>query len=130
MKRREFITLVGSAAAPWPQVALAQQAGVLMPIAADDPDAPLRIAAFTQGLQEFGWVDGRNVRVEYRWAGANEEKARQYALELTARAVDVIFALGNASVAPLLQASRTVPIVFAVVPDPVGAGFVNSLARR
>ena len=135
MKRREFINLICGAAAAWPYAAIAQQServrriGVLMPIAADDPEASLRIAAFTQGLQEFGWVDGRNVRVDYRWAGANGEKARQNALELTSSAEDVIFAVGNVSVAPLLEASRNVSIVFAVVPDPVGAGFVNSLAR-
>jgi len=129
MKRREFMTLIGGAAATWPLAVSGQQSermrriGVLMPIAADDPEALLRIAAFTQGLREFGWIEGRNVRVDYRWAGANGEKARQNALELTASAADVIFALGNVSVAPLLEASRTVPIVFAVVPDPVGAGF-------
>jgi putative ABC transport system substrate-binding protein len=103
--------------------------GVLMPIAANDPEAPLRIAAFTQGLQELGWFDGRNVRIDYRWAGGDEQKAREYANELIALAPDVVFALGNSSIAPLQRASRTLPIVFAVVPDPVGAGFVNSLAR-
>jgi putative tryptophan/tyrosine transport system substrate-binding protein len=135
MKRREFITIVGGAGLAWPLATGAQQPerirriGVLMPIAGDDPEASLRTTAFTQGLHELGWIDGRNVQVDYRWTGANSEKARQYALELTSPAPDVIFALGNASVAPLLEASRTVPIVFAVVPDPVGAGFVNSLAR-
>jgi putative ABC transport system substrate-binding protein len=135
MKRREFITIVAGAGLAWPLATGAQQPermrriGVLMPIAGDDPEASLRTTAFAQGLQELGWIDGRNVQVDYRWTGANSEKARQYALELTAPAPDVIFALGNASVAPLLEASRTVPIVFAVVPDPVGAGFVNSLAR-
>jgi putative ABC transport system substrate-binding protein len=102
--------------------------GVLMPIEATDPEAPLRVTAFTQGLQQFGWSDGR-VQIDYRWAGGNTEKAREYAVELIALGPDVIFALGNYSVAPLLQATRTVPIVFAVVPDPVGAGFVESLAR-
>jgi len=103
--------------------------GVLMPISEDDPEATLRIAAFTQGLQELGWTDGRNVRIDYRWAGGDQEKLREYAIELIALAPDVIFAIGNSSVAPLQRASRTVPIVFAVVPDPVGAGFINSLAR-
>jgi putative ABC transport system substrate-binding protein len=135
VKRREFFTLVGSAAVAWPRVVHAQPAermrriGVLMPISEDDPEATLRIAAFTQGLQELGWTDGRNVRIDYRWAGGNQEKLREYAIELIALAPDVIFAIGNSSVAPLQRASRTVPIVFAVVPDPVGAGFVNSLAR-
>jgi putative tryptophan/tyrosine transport system substrate-binding protein len=135
VKRREFITLVGGAALAAPMAVRAQQAermrriGVLMPIAANDPEAPLRIAAFTQGLQELGWFDGRNVRIDYRWAGGDEQKAREYANELIALAPDVVFALGNSSIAPLQWASRTLPIVFAVVPDPVGAGFVNSLAR-
>jgi len=102
--------------------------GVLMPTEANDTESPLRVTAFTQGLQQLGWGDGR-VQIDYRWAGGNTEKARQYAVELIALSPDVIFALGNYSVAPLLQATRTVPIVFAVVPDPVGAGFVESLAR-
>jgi putative tryptophan/tyrosine transport system substrate-binding protein len=93
-----------------------------------DTEAPLRIAAFTQGLQQFGWGEGR-VQIDYRGAGGDVEKARQYAVELIALAPDVIFALGNYSVAPLLQATRTVPIVFASLADPVGAGFVESLAH-
>jgi putative ABC transport system substrate-binding protein len=135
MMRREFIALVGSTAVAWSLVVRAQQGeqvrriGVLMPITADDSEAPLRIAAFTQGLQQFGWVDRRNVQIDYRWAGGSVDNARTYARELIALAPDVIFALGNTSVAPLLQATRTVPIVFAVVPDPVGAGFVSTLAR-
>jgi ABC-type uncharacterized transport system substrate-binding protein len=100
-----------------------------MPIAADDPESPGRIAAFTQGLRELGWTDGRNIRIDWRWGAGSADSARRYAAELIALAPDVIFALGNYSLAPLLQTTRTIPIVFAVVPDPVGAGFVDSLAR-
>ena len=97
--------------------------------AADDPEAQARLAAFLQGLQQLGWTDGRNVRIDYRWAAGNADDIRKYAAELVALAPDVILAAGGSSVGPLLQATRTVPIVFAVVPDPVGAGFVDSLAR-
>jgi putative tryptophan/tyrosine transport system substrate-binding protein len=133
--RRAFITLLGGAAAAWPLAARAQQlermrrVGVLMHLAADDPEGQARIAAFTQGLQELRWAIGRNVRIDYRWAAGDAERARKYAAELVALAPDVILAAGGAVVAPLLQASRTVPIVFAQTPDPVGAGFVASLAR-
>ena len=136
MKRREFITLLGGAAAAWPLAARAQQAervrriGVLMASAADDPEFQARIAAFLQGLQQLGWTDGRNVRIDTRWATTNPDDIRRHAAELAALAPDVILAAtGTATVAPLLQATRTVPIVFAVVIDPVGAGFVASLAR-
>jgi putative tryptophan/tyrosine transport system substrate-binding protein len=134
VKRRDFITLIGGAAA-WPLAARAQQpermrrVGVLMHLAADDPEGQARIAAFTQGLQELRWTIGRNVRIDYRWAAGDAERGRKYAAELVALAPDVILAAGGAVVAPLLQASRTVPIVFAQTPDPVGAGFVASLAR-
>jgi putative ABC transport system substrate-binding protein len=134
VKRREFITLLGGAAA-WPIAARAQQRGrirrigVLMPLAAADPVAQARNAAFLQGLQQLGWTVGQNVQIEYRWSGGNDELTRRYAAELAALAPEVILATGSASVAPLLQATRTVPIVFAIVPDPVGAGFVDSLAR-
>jgi putative ABC transport system substrate-binding protein len=135
MKRREFITLLGGAAA-WPTVARAQQSGgmrrigVLMASAADDPESQARIAAFLQALQQLGWADGRNVRIDTRWATTNADDIRRHAAELAALAPDVILAgTGTATVAPLLQATRTVPIVFAVVIDPVGAGFVASLAR-
>ena len=134
MKRREFITLLGGAAA-WPLAARAQQAermrriGVLMTTAADDPEGQARLAAFVQGLQQLGWTDGRNVRIDTRWAAGNADDIRKYAAELVALAPDVILAPGSATVAPLLQATRTVPIVFVHVPDPVGAGFVDSLAR-
>jgi len=133
--RRAFITLLGGAAAAWPLAARAQQPermrriGVFMPLAADDKQAQARLAAFLQGLQELGWTDGRNVRIDYRWAAGDAERIRRYAVELAALAPDVILAGGAAVVPSLLQATRTVPIVFTQTPDPVGAGFVNSLAR-
>jgi putative tryptophan/tyrosine transport system substrate-binding protein len=103
--------------------------GVLMHLAADDLEGQARIAAFLQGLQEGGWSVGRNVRIDYRWAVGDAERSRRYAAELVAFAPDAILAAGGAVVAPLLQATRTVPIVFVQTPDPVGAGFVASLAR-
>jgi putative ABC transport system substrate-binding protein len=135
LKRRDFITLVGGAAAAWPFAARAQQAermrriGVLNALAADDAVAQARNGAFLQGLQQSGWTIGRNVEIDTRWAAGDVDRLRRYAAELAALAPDVILAVGNAGVAPLLQATRTVPIVFAIVPDPVGAGFVDSLAR-
>jgi putative ABC transport system substrate-binding protein len=134
MKRREFITLLGGAAAAWPLAARAQQGermrriGVLMNLAADDPQSPVRIATFLLGLQESGWTDGRNLRIDYRWGAGDPDRYRRYAAELVALAPDVILAVG-ASLGPLLQATRTVPIVFTVVADPVGAGLVASLAQ-
>jgi putative ABC transport system substrate-binding protein len=103
--------------------------GLLNLPAADDPEGKARNAAFVQGLAQFGWTDGSNVRIETRWAAGDAERIRKYAAELVALAPDVIVATGSATVAPLLQATRTVPIVFVNVPDPVGAGFVDSLAR-
>jgi putative tryptophan/tyrosine transport system substrate-binding protein len=135
MKRREFITLLGSAVAAWPVVARAQQPermrriGVLMPGAADDAEYQARMAAFLQGLQQSGWSDGRNVRIDTRWAAGDADVIRKYAAELIALAPDVILAPGSTTVGPLLQATRTVPIVFTTLLDPVGAGFVDSLAR-
>jgi putative tryptophan/tyrosine transport system substrate-binding protein len=135
MKRREFITLLGGAAAVWPLVARAQQPerirriGALMNSAADDQEGQARMAAFLQRLQELGWADGRNVRIETRWAGSDAERLRRDAGELVAVAPDVILASASPSVAALQQASRSVSIVFANVIDPVGAGFVASLAR-
>jgi putative ABC transport system substrate-binding protein len=135
MRRREFITLLGGAVAAWPRAARAQQAdrvrriGVLMPLAADDPEGQTRIAAFLQGLQQLGWTIGRNLRIDYRWGAGDVENIRKYAAELVALAPDVILAPGTASIGPLLQATRAVPIVFVHVVDPVGAGFVSSLAR-
>ncbi len=136
MRRREFLGGLGGAAAAWPLAARAQQGermrhiGVLMAAAADDPEYQARVGAFLQGLQQLGWVDGRNVRIDTRWATTNADDIRRHAAELAALAPDVIVAAtGTATVAPLLQATRTVPIVFVVVIDPVGAGFVASLAR-
>ena len=134
MKRRAFITLIGGAAA-WPLAARAQQRegvrriGVLMSVAADDPEGPVRAAAFALGLQQLGWSVGGNVQIEYRWGAGDGDRIRSYAAELVALAPDVILATGSATLGPLLQATRTVPIVFVHVPDPVGAGFVDSLPR-
>jgi putative tryptophan/tyrosine transport system substrate-binding protein len=134
VKRRNLIALLGSAAA-WPLAARAQQGervrriGVLINLAADDPESGARLAAFVKGLQELGWADGRNVRIETRWGGADADRVRRYAAELVALAPDVILASGGSTVGPLQQATRTVPIVFVNVTDPVGAGFVASLAR-
>src|SRR5262249_31493131 len=132
--RRELIAGLGSALA-WPLAARGQQRervrriGVLMPLAADDAIAQARNAAFLQGLQQLGWTIGQNIQIEYRWSGGNDEVTRRYAAELAALAPEVIFASGSAAAGPLLQVTRLVPIVFAIVPDPVGAGFVESLAR-
>jgi putative ABC transport system substrate-binding protein len=134
MRRREFITLLGGAVA-WPRAARAQQGermrriGVLMNLGSDDAEGQARNAAFLQGLQELGWTVGRNVRIEYRWGAGDAELFRRHASELVALAPDVILAGGGAVVPSLLQATRTVPIVFTGTPDPVGAGFVESLAR-
>jgi putative ABC transport system substrate-binding protein len=135
MNRREFITLLGGAAA-WPLAARAQQPervrriGVLVASTADDPEAQARVAAFAEALSQLGWTDGRNLQIDVRWATTNADGLRRHAAELAALGPDVIVAAtGTATVAPLLQATRTVPIVFAVVIDPVGAGFVASLAR-
>jgi putative tryptophan/tyrosine transport system substrate-binding protein len=136
MQRRDFIRLLGGATAAWPLAARAQQSdrvrriGVLMAATADDADYQARVAAFQKGLQQLGWSDGRNVHIDTRWATTKPDDIRRHAAELAALAPDVILAgTGTATVAPLLQATRTVPIVFAVVIDPVGAGFVDSLAR-
>ena len=103
--------------------------GALIGIAADDPDAQARYQAFVEALQKFGWTDGRNVRIDTRWAAGNAADARRYAAELVALTPDVILAVGSLSVGALLQATRTVPVVFTIVPDPIGAGFVDSLSR-
>jgi putative tryptophan/tyrosine transport system substrate-binding protein len=134
MRRRAFITLLGGAAA-WPLAARAQQPermrriGVLMSTTADDPLGQARIAAFLHGLQQLGWTDGRNVRIDARWSAGDADRSRRYAAELVGLAPDVILASGGSVAGPLLQATRTVPIVFTLTPDPVGAGFVDSLAR-
>ena len=135
MKRREFITLLGGAAASWPLAAHAQQServrrvGVLMPLAADDPQSLRRLTAFVQGLQQLGWTDSRNVRIDVRWAAGDPDRFRRYAAELVGLAPDVILAAAVSSMMPLQQATRSVPLVFVQVTDPVGAGFVASLAR-
>jgi putative ABC transport system substrate-binding protein len=134
MRRRDVIALLGGSAAAWPLGARAQQPdrmrhiGVLSGLA-DDPEGQARVAAFRQELQRLGWTDGRNMRLDIRWGGGDAEFLRKLAAELVALAPDVLFSTGTASTGPLLQATRAVPIVFASVIDPVGAGFVESLAR-
>src|SRR5215831_16028782 len=134
INRREFITLLGGAAA-WPLVASAQQPermrriGVLMGGAENDPENRARLAAFLDGLQRLGWTEGRNVRIDIRWPAASADRNRRHAAELVGLAPDVILASASASVAALQQASRSAPIVFANVIDPVGAGFIASLAQ-
>jgi putative ABC transport system substrate-binding protein len=133
MRRREFITLIGGAAAAWPLAARAQQPervrriGVLMGTA--DVEGRARIAAFLGELQKLGWIDGRNVRIDTRWPTGTDEEVRKYAVELVTLAPDVILATGSTSLPPLLEATQAVPIVFVNVGDPVGGGFVESLAR-
>jgi ABC-type uncharacterized transport system substrate-binding protein len=133
--RREFITLLGGAAAAWPVTARAQPAervrrvGVLMSQAADDSEGLARVSAFAQGLQERGWIVGGNVRIDYRWGASDLDRYRRYAAELVALAPDVIVATAGATVGAVQQASRTIPIVFVGTIDPVGSGFVASLAR-
>ena len=134
MRRREFISLLGAAA--WPLTARAQQhtagvrrIGVLLPAPAGDPEYPAWLGAFRQTLQELGWTDGRNVRIDIRWGTVNPAEIRKQATELAALAPDVILAAGTSTVRPLLQATRTVPIVFPIITDPVSGGLVDSLAR-
>ena len=132
--RREFITLLGGGAA-WPVAVRAQQSerirrvGVLMSLAADDPESSARLTAFVRGLQELGWSDGRNVRIDIRWGAGDAEDFRKYAAELVALAPDIILAVSTPSTAALQHATRSVPIVFVQVIDPVGSGFVETLAR-
>jgi putative ABC transport system substrate-binding protein len=141
MKRRDFIALLGGAAAwpaaahAWSIVAHAQPAqrvrriGVLMGLKADDPEGQARLAAFAQGLQQAGWSIGNNIRVEYRWGDGDAELLKRHAADLVVRSPEVILAHSSAAVAPLLQQTRTLPIVFTLVADPVGAGYIASLAR-
>ena len=135
MQRREFITLLGGTAVAWPLAARAQESermrriGALVPGSADDAEYKARMTAFLQELQQLGWSDGRNVRIDTRWAAGDANLVRKYAAELVALAPDVILAPGSTSLGPLLQATRTVPIVFTTILDPVGAGVVDSLAR-
>src|SRR5215472_10381298 len=135
LKRREFITLLGGAAAAWPLAPRAQvperirRVGVLNYLAADDPDSSPRVAALAKALQELGWLDGRNVQFDYRWGGGDLERSHRYAAELVALAPDVILVSSGSALAALQSVTRTVPIVFVSVSDPVGAGYVASLAR-
>jgi putative tryptophan/tyrosine transport system substrate-binding protein len=135
MKRREFIMLLGVAAAAWPVEVRAQQAerqrriGVLLGLAANDPEGQARLGAFLQALQQLGWIDGRNIQILRRFTDGDADRARAYAAELVALAPDVVLTSGASTVGLMLQATHTVPVVFAGVADPVGAGFVDSLAR-
>ena len=134
MRRRDFIKALAGSATVWPLAARAQQPervrriGVLIP-AADDPEIRLRLTTFQQALQGLGWTDGRNVHIETRFAAGNAADLRKYAAELAALAPDVILAIGSAGLPAVLQATQTVPIVFVLVPDPVGSGFVHSLSQ-
>ncbi len=135
MRRREFLGVLGGAAAAWPLAARAQQAermrriGMLLPAAADDPEFQARVGVFLQELALLGWTIGRNARIDTRWGAANAADIRRYAAELAALAPDVILAHGSGPVVALLQVTRTVPIVFPIAGDPVASGFVDSLAR-
>ena len=135
MKRRQFITLLGGAAATWPLAARGQQpermrrVGVLMHLAADDPEGQSRVAAFLQGLQEAGWAVGRNVNIDVRWAAGEADRFRRYAMEIVALTPDVILTSAPPSIRAMQQATRTLPIVFVLVPDAVGTGIVDSLSR-
>jgi putative ABC transport system substrate-binding protein len=135
MRRRNFLAGLASTTAAWPLAARAQQRermrriGVLMALGADDPQGQARFIAFVQGLQELGWTDGRNVRIDTRWAAGDADRFRRYAAELIALAPDVVLASGGTGAGALLQATRTIPIVFTQTQDPVGAGYVDSLAR-
>jgi putative ABC transport system substrate-binding protein len=134
VKRREFIAALGGAAA-WPMAARAQQperirrVGVLLGLIANDPEGLLRLTRFKQALQQLGWIDGRNIRIDIRWGGGKADDVRKYAAELIALAPDAIFTTASFPAGALLKETRTVPIVFTNVPDPVGAGFVESLPR-
>ena len=135
MQRREFVTLLGGAVVTWPLATSAQQSegvrriGVLSALAEDDPESVTRRAAFEQALKALGWTNGSNLRMDYRWTGNDAERVRKLAAELVALAPDVILTSGSIVVAPMMQATRTIPIVFVQVIDPVGSGFVKSLAR-
>ena len=135
MKRRDFISLVGGAAVAWPLPLSAHQPermrriGIILPAAADAAGFQARVGAFLQALALLGWTDGRNVRIDTRWATNNATEIRRHAAELAALAPDVILAHANSTVGALLQATRSVPIVFPIAGDPVAAGYVDSLAR-
>ena len=135
MRRREFITLLGGAAAVWPLAGRAQQRermrriGVLMHLAADDPEAQSRLAAFLQGLQETGWAVDRNVTIDVRWAAADVESMKRFAKELVALQPDLIFTSSTPATGAMVQATHTIPVIFVLVADPVGSGYVASLPR-
>jgi len=135
MRRRQFLELLGGVAASYPFSLRAQQAdrmrrvSVLVGLAADTTEGQAALAVFVQALRDMGWVDGRNVKIEARWSGGHADDARKYAAELASLAPDVLVATGGASVGALLDASKSIPVVFANVPDPVGSGFVESLSR-
>jgi putative ABC transport system substrate-binding protein len=135
MRRREFITLLGGVVAAWPLTTRAQQPermrciGVLTPFASDDPTEQRRVLAFAQALAQSGWIEGRNVRIDIYWGAGDPERIRRYAAELVALAPDAILTVSSTATGPLLQATRAVPIVFVQVAEPVGAGFVETLAR-
>src|SRR5262245_11303928 len=135
MKRRDFITLLGGAAAAWPLAARAQQGdrvrriGVLSSSSVNEPTSQLRLNALHRGLQQAGWIEGRNLQIERRWSAGNVDDLRKYAAELVSLAPDAILANGSAALTVLLQETRILPIVFTDVPDPLGAGFVHSLSR-
>ena len=134
MKRREFIKLLGGAATAWPFAARAQQSDRVRRIgflvgAADDADLRAMYEAFRQGLQQLGWIDGRNVRIDARFGTGDAGGVRKYAAELVAFSPDVILVTGAVATQVLLQETRTVPIIFTIIPDPVGSGFVDSLAQ-
>jgi putative ABC transport system substrate-binding protein len=135
IRRRELIAALGSVAVSWPLAARAQfgermrRVGAMMLLAENDPEQKAWTEAFREGMLEAGWTDGRNVQIDYRWGASESARARRYAAELVALGLDVILAPGSVSVGPLLQATRDIPIVFVHVPDPVGAGFVESLSR-
>jgi putative tryptophan/tyrosine transport system substrate-binding protein len=135
MQRREFITVFGAAAAAWPLRTSAQQAdrtrrvGVLSSLTADDPEGQTRMVVFRDALQAFGWTEGRNLQIDVHWSGGDAEDLRNNAADFATHPPDVILGAGNSSIAALLQATRSVPVVFVTATDPVGAGFVNSLAR-
>src|SRR5918997_3398453 len=135
MRRRDVIALLGGAAATWPLAGRAQQSGrvrligVLLAATLDDAEYPILFKALRQRLQQLGWRDGENVKIDVRWSGANPDTIRRHATELVALAPDVIVAPGAASAGPLLQVTRSIPVVFTIVPDPVGAGLVESFAH-
>jgi putative ABC transport system substrate-binding protein len=135
MRRREFITLIGGAGLAWPLAALAEQAqrmrrvGVLMGVAENDPEGQARVAAFRQGLADLSWADGRNVHIDYRWAAGDTDRIRAYTSELVALAPDVLVGNGTSALTALRDATQSIPIVFILVNDPVGQGFIANLAR-